>query len=233
MIYFDKPLSLLATDQETYPESHIFNARQMFDAMANQNPSAAFSLYWITLRRESYRQALKAHPNSSQKRAAYLKNLFPYGVSLYRNPTRFLRWYLSRNHGCLLGDPTGGYFIPVNTYESEFLKSPHPNPNALADNFTLAILKYLRKLPKVRYTRKETGYGFVEFRLPPYCHLNEKGLSVKTAKTSKVRLTGYLTEWEIEQFLKSELRKYLSLFHESIDPLYLNLIKREVSGVNY
>lgn len=233
MNYFDKPLSLIATNPETIPQSHVFNARQMFDWQANQNPSAAFSLYWLTLRRETYRQALKVHPKSAHKRNAYLKNMFPFGVSIYRNPSKFLRWYLERNHDCLLGDPTGSYLVPICTYADEFLKIPHPIPNALADNFTLAVLKYLKKLPKVRYTRKETGYGYVEMTLPVYCYLDEQGKTCFSAENPRVRLTGYLTEWEVEQFLKSELRKYLSLFHKTVDTRYLELLKREVSGVNY
>lgn len=233
MNYFDKPLSLLATNPETIPQSHVFNARQMFDAQANQNPSAAFSLYWLTLRRETYRQALKVHPRSVQKRSAYLKNLYPFGVSVYRNSSKFLRWYLSRNNNCLLGDPTGSYLLPINTYNDEYLTIPHPNPNALADNFTLVILKYLNKLPKVRFTRKETGYGYVEMTLPIYCYLNHEGKTAYSSSKAKVRLTGYLTEWEIDQFLRSELRKYLSLFKDTIDPRYLELIKTKVSGINY
>lgn len=225
-VYFDKPTSRLAVKVDTISISNLYRARQMFDLHGNQNASASFSIHWLTLLRETYRQAHKVHPKSATKRAVYLRNIFPHGVSLYRNPSRYLRWYLERNHGLLLGDPTGDYLIPINTKDVNLEFMPHPTPNALADNFTIVLLKYLRKPPKVRYVRKDQGYGFVEFTIPDYVYL---GKPKSENRKNKFRITGFISDWEVFEFLKAELKKYVQLYRETMDDRYYRFLQSEVA----
>lgn len=238
--YFDKPMSLMPVNPENIELHNIYRARQMFDLVGNQNPSASFSLYWLIMVRESYRIACLVHPKSRSKRTKYLQNVYPYGISIYRNPSRFLRWYLERNNGLLMGDPTGNYYLPINTNDQKLEFVPHPYPNALADRYTLAILKYLNKIPKVRFVRKETGYGYVELVRPSFVYLNEAGQvcrhnydetryrdrTSKSTSQLKVKLTGYLTEWEIREYLLSELKMYLKYHRESMDDRYYRFLQQ-------
>lgn len=244
--YFDKPLGLMPVNPETIDLHNIYRARQMFDLIGNQNSSASFSLYWLMMVRESYRIACIEHPKSRLKRVQYLNKVYPFGVSLYRNPSRFLRWYLSRNNDLLMGDPTGNYYLPVNTNDTKLELVPHPFPNALADRFTLSVLRYLTKMPKVRYVRKEVGYGYVELLRPTFVYLDEHGKvqrhnydesryrdrSSKQTSELKVKLTGYLTEWEIKEYLLSELKIFIKYHRETMDDRWYRFLQQHplISG---
>lgn len=238
--YFDKPLSLMPVNYEHVGSHNLYRARQMFDLDGNQNASASFSLFWLIMVRESYRIACEAHPKSKLKRIKYLDSVYPHGVSIYRNPSRFLRWYLSRNNNVLMGDPTGNYYLPVNTHDQDFTLIPHPYPNALADRFTLSVLKYLTKMPKIRFVRKDTGYGYVEMVRPSFVYLDETGKYQRhnydstryrdrsSNKTSdlKIKLTGFLTEWEIREYLIAELKVYIKYHRETMDDRYYRFLQQ-------
>lgn len=238
--YFDKPMSLMSVNPESVGLHNIHRARQMYDLVGNQNASAAFSIYWLILVRESYRIASTVHPQSKLKRTKYLENVYPYGVSIYRNPSRFLRWYLSRTDGVLLGDPTGNYYVPINTNDQNLDLVPSPYPNALADRFTLSVIKYLTKQPKIRYVRKATGYGYVELLRPCFVYLDETGKTQyhnydptrhrdrNSRKSSdlKIKITGFLTDWEIKEYLIAELKTYLKYHRETMDDRYYRFLQQ-------
>lgn len=236
-IYFDKPLGLMPQDSSKYKSDYLHRARQMYDLIGNQNPSMAFTIYWLQLMTESYQKAIRVHPRSPTKRLKYLHNVYPQGVSIYRSPTKFLRWYLEKNGGQLMGDPTGGYYIPINTADTFLEVIPHPFPDTLADRFTLSILKYLTDIPKIRYVRQ--GYGYVELNYPTFTYLDSKGRARKHNRehsthtkrnTSRMRyyrvkLTGFLSEWEIREFLLAEMRCYLKYHRETMHDTYYRFLQ--------
>lgn len=226
MNFFDKPMSLMPVNPDSIKEQTVYRARQALDWDGNQNPSLSFSIYWLSLVRESYRQAQKKHPKSTVKRAMYLNKQYPYGQSLYRNASRFFRWYLQRTEGLLIGDPTGNYFQPINTND-EALISPHPQPNALADTFTLTLLRYYMKPPAIRLTRKETGYGFIKMSVPSYVTLSQIEKH-KWNKNKQTQISGYLTDEIIKEFIRSEIGIYLKQYENSMDERYVRLLKEKV-----
>ena len=225
MKYFDKSTQMVPINPETIPEQTLYHARQAFDWDNNQNPSISFALYWLGLVKESYRQAQRVHPKSSIKRKSYLERIFPYGHSLYRNPSRFLRWYLQRTGGTLIGDPTGKYFVPINTLDTQLESVPNPQPNTLADNFTLTLLRYYLKPPAVRYTRKETGYGFIKMTVPPYVTLSKEP-RFEWKKDKATQVSGYLDEDVIREFIRGEIGIYIRQFESSMDPTYVRFLKQ-------
>lgn len=229
MQYFDKPTEYYPVDPEKLQGQVLYRARQMIDWDGNQNPSLSFSLYWLSLVRESYRQASKVHPRSEIKRKTYLNSVYPYGQSIYRNPSRFLRWYLVRNQGVLIGDPTGSYSVPISTFDKELKYVPNPQPNALADNFTLGLLKYYLNPPKVRYVRP--NYGYVELRIPGYVSLSkpeELGRKKLNIGTNVVKISGRETHERLKEFIRFEVECYIKQFEKSMDTEYLQYLKSTI-----
>jgi len=158
-----------------------------------------------------------------------MMNLFPYGISIYRNPSRFLRWYLKRNHGSNIGDPTGKYFIPINGQDLE--RIPHPTPTMLADNFTLTLLRYYEKPPKVRLTRPGTGYGFVKLHVSPYVSLERFDQQIQWKKKGGTQISGYLTDEILRELIRSEIGMFVRQFKESMDTRYLRFLNEKL-GLN-
>lgn len=215
---------MVPINPETIPVQTLYHARQAFDWNNNQNPSTSFALYWLGLVKDSYRVAQKIHPKSVIKRKIYLERIYPFGNSLYRNPSRFLRWYMQRTGGVLIGDPTGRYFVPINTLDVNLEHVPNAQPNALADNFTLTLLRYYLKPPSVRMTRKETGYGFVKLTVPPYVTLSK--VSRFTWNNGKAtQVSGYLNDDVLREFIRGEIGIYMRQFEPSMDPRYVQFLK--------
>lgn len=222
---FNKPDSLISLNPEKIPPTALYHARQGFDVEGNQNPSLGFSLYWLQLMKQCYTNAAKIHPRSVNKRKAYLQTTYPYSLSIYRNPSRFYRWYLKNNNGTNIGDPTGSYFIPVNPENIEL--APHPKPTMLADNFTYALLMYYFKPPKIRLTRPNTNYGFVKLTVPDYVSL-EKMPRTKWRKKGGTQISGYLDDAVIREFIRSEIGMFVRQFKEAMNPKYLDYLKKEL-----
>lgn len=225
---FDKPTQLLPISSDSVKEQTLYHARQAFSATGDQSPSLSFALYWLQLVRESYRQGARVHPRSVLKRKTYMMNLYPYGISIYRNPSRFLRWYLSRNHDSNIGDPTGKYFIPISSKDEDLGRVPHPTPNMLADNFTLTLLQYYKKLPKVRLTRPETNYGFVKLHVPPYVSLEKFEGQIKWKKKGGTQISGYLNDDILREVIRSEIGLYVRQFKESMDTRYYHFLNQQL-----
>lgn len=226
---FDKPTQLIPLSTDSIKEQTLYHARQAFSHSGDQSPSLSFALYWLQLVRETYRQGAKTHPRSEAKRKVYMMNLFPYGISIYRNPSRFLRWYLKRNHGSNIGDPTGKYFIPINGQDLE--RIPHPTPTMLADNFTLTLLRYYEKPPKARLTRPGTGYGFVKLHVSPYVSLERFDQQIQWKKKGGTQISGYLTDEILKELIRSEIGMFVRQFKESMDTRYLRFLNEKL-GLN-
>lgn len=230
MRYFDKPVEYYPVDPVKIKPHVLYRARQMLDWEGNQCPSLAFATYWLSLVRESYRQASKVHPRSAAKRKVYLDSVYTYGQSIYRNPSRFLRWYLLRTGGVLIGDPTGKYFMPISTLDTKLKNVPNPQPNALADNFTLTLLKYFLNPPKVRYVRPD--YGFVELRIPGYVSLSKpedlKRYNLKKGVNS-VKISGYETHEKLYAFIRFEVECFIKQFEPSMDVEYVQFLKNTLN----
>lgn len=219
---------MVPINPETIPEQTLYHARQAFDWQNTQNPSMSFALYWLGLVKESYRNAQRIHPKSQTKRKMYLERIYPYGHSLYRNPSRFLRWYIQRTGGVLIGDPTGKYFVPINTLDTKLENVPNAQPDALADNFTLSLLRYYLKPPSVRFTRKETGYGFVKLTVPPYVTLSK--VSRFTWNNGKAtQVSGYLNDDVLREFIRGEIGIYIRQFEQAMDPRYVQFLKENLA----
>ena len=117
---------------------------------------------------------------------------------------------------------------------------PHPFPNALADRFTLSILKYLIKPPSIRYVRKDTKYGYVEMSIPSFVYLDENGkmqrfnfdetecqFRTKTpVQYFRYKLTGYISEWEIREYLITQLKWYIKYHRETMDESYYRFLQQ-------
>lgn len=227
MKYFDKDPALVPLNPEKVHESAYYRARQAMDWEGNQCPSGSFAANWLSLVRSTYQRAQRIHPKSEKKRNTFLKNVYPYGQSIYRHPSRFLRWYLYRNNGLLIGDPTGSYFVPINTSDTHLEHVPHANPNALADNFTLTLVGYYLKPPVVRITRKDLGYGFVKMKVPPYVTLSIVERH-KWEKNRATQISGYLDGEIIKEFIRSEIGIYIRQFESSMDYRYVIFLKQTV-----
>lgn len=221
---FDKPQYLVGLKADSVYETSLYHARQAFNSDGSQNPSLGFSLYWLQLMKQCYTNAAKVHPKSLTKRKLYIQKIYPYGQSIYRNPSRFYRWYLKNNHGLNIGDPTGHYFIPLNS-EDIFL-APHPKPNMLADHFTYSMLKYYLQPPKVRLTRPATNYGFIKLFVPPYVSL-DKLSEIRWKNKGGTQISGYLDEEIIKEFIRSEVGLYVRQFKTSMNFKYLQYLKEE------
>ena len=233
MHYFDKPSQFLKVDPETIKEQTLYRAKQAFDWNGDQNPSTSFAVYWFSLVRESYRQAHKVHPISSVKRKQYLNSVYPYGSSVYRNASRFLRWYLQRTGGLLIGDPSGNYFTPINTADIDLKYIPNPQPNALADTYTLALLQYYLKPPTTRITRKQTGYGFIKLTAPRYVLLpeNDKQERLKWDRNNQTQISGYLNDELIREIIRNEIGIYIRHFENVMDDRYVRFLRKKL-GLN-
>lgn len=228
---FDKPTQLIPLNQESIKEQTLYHARQAFSASGDQSPSLSFSLYWLQLVRESYRTGASVHPKSKIKRKVYMEKVFPYGISIYRNPSRFLRWYMERNHGSNIGDPTGEYYVPLSSRDEDLSQVPHPTPNMLGDNFTVKLFRYYKKLPKVRLTRPATNYGFVKLHVPPYVSLEKFEGQIGWKKQGGTQISGYLDDEILRQTIRSEIGLYIRQFKDCMDTRYLNFLNEQL-GLN-
>lgn len=228
---FDKPTQLMGLCPDTIAETKLYYARQAFSKEGEQSPSLGFSMYWIRLLRETYVQAAKVHPQSKIKRKLFRDKQHPYGISIYRSPSRFYRWYLSRNYGSNIGDPTGSYFIPLNSSDVDLTLIPHPQPNMLADNFTLALLRYYKNPPKLRLTRPATNYGFVKLHVRPYVSLQKFKGQVGWKKKGGTQLSGYLNDDLIREVIRNEVNLYIRQFRESMDDRYVRFLASQIAGL--
>lgn len=215
---FSKPPALVALSPTSIREQTLYHAGQSFTERGEQHTSVAFRLYWLSQVREAYRASHKAHPRSKEKRRAFLRNYH----AMYRSPSRFLRFYLSRNNDSTIGDPTGNYFLPL----------PHQNPTMLADNFTHSLMSYWDKPPKIRYTNKATGYGFVQLFVPAYVSMSKpKHGQIKWKKKGGTQISGYLTAEIIRECIFQEIKWYVRQFESSMDPRYLNYLTQKLGNL--
>lgn len=227
---FDKPSQLLGINPDSITESQLYFSRQAFSQHGEQSPSISFALFWLQQLRETYVTAAKKHPHSLIKRKYFRDKTYPFGISIYRNPSRFYRWYLSRNGGLNIGDPTGLYYLPLNSSDTELEQIPHPTPNMLADHFTLELLKYYRKPPKPRLTRPATNYGFVKLHVRPYVSLEKFEGQIKWKKVG-TQLSGYLNEEIIREVIKNEINLYIKQFRDCMDDRYVRFLGGQIAGL--
>lgn len=228
---FDKPSQLVGLQPESIPETQLYFSRQAFSQYGEQSPSLGFALYWLQMLRETYTKAHKIHPKSKVKREQYRAAHYPFGVSIYRNPSRFYRWYLSRNGGLNIGDPTGLYYVPLNSIDVKLERVPHPEPNMLADNFTLELLKYYLNPPKLRMTRPATNYGFVKLHVKPYVSLQKFKGQIRWIKKGGTQISGYLDNDIIREVIRNEINLYIHQFRECMDDRYVRFLGSQISGL--
>lgn len=228
---FDKPTQLLGLQPESVPETQLYFARQAFSQFGEQSPSLGFAIHWLQLLRETYNVSAKMHPKSKIKRKQFREKHYPFGVSIYRNPSRFYRWYLHRNGGSNIGDPTGMYYMPLNSQDMKLENIPHPQPDMLADNFTLELLKYYLNPPKLRMTRPATKYGFVKLHVRPYVSLKKYKGQIRWVKKGGTQLSGYLTDEIIREVIRNEVNLYIRQFRECMDDRYVRFLGSQIAGL--